>query len=64
MNRDFSLQKQGVKFKLMETFEDDWMYENNLARFYARYQEADTILKQKEREQNLVCNWKVIHMKK
>ena len=45
----------------MEILEGDWMYENILARFYARYQEADTILK---REQNLECNWKVIHMKK
>ena len=44
-----SLQKQGVKFRLMETFEGDWMYENNLARLYARYQEADTILKQREK---------------
>ena len=26
------------------------MYENSLARFYARYQEVDTILKQKEKE--------------
>ena len=45
-----SLQKQGVKFRPMETFEGDWMCENNLARFYARYQEADTILKQREKE--------------
>ena len=45
-----SLQKQGVKFRPMETFEGDWMYENNLARFYARYQEANTILKQREKE--------------
>ena len=34
----------------METFEGGWMYENNLARFYARYQEADIILKQREKE--------------
>ena len=34
----------------METFEGDWMYENNIARFYARYQEAHTILKQREKE--------------
>ena len=26
------------------------MYEHNLARFYARYQEADTILKEREKE--------------
>ena len=46
----------------METFEGDWMYENNLARFYARYQEADTILKQREKESRNW--WKVIHMNK
>ena len=43
-----SLQKQGVKSRPMETFEGDWIYEHILARFYARYQEADTILKQRE----------------